>query len=62
MSSLLAVVPDANVLIALCVREADKVETAESATHETELVTFDKGFINQAAKNAARVKVNLLPV
>ena len=30
--------------------------------YDTEIVTFDKGFINQAAKNAATVKVNLLTV
>ena len=155
MSSLFAVVSDANVLIALCAREADKIQTAENAfkdyinqgyeffapsvlvaevifvlcnklmdgslsqaeyeksikafkyylgfislspngeaalldraveirdgygcsrssdglyialaeklnkTYDTEIVTFDKGFINQAAKNAATVKVNLLTV
>ena len=31
MISLFAVVPDANVLIALCAREADKIQTAENA-------------------------------
>lgn len=31
-----------------------------STTYDTEIVTFDKGFINQAAKNAPTVKVNLL--
>jgi len=31
-------------------------------THDTELLTFDKGFVNQAAKNAPTVKINLLPV
>ena len=30
--------------------------------YDTEIVTFDKGFINQAAKNAAAVKINLLTV
>jgi predicted nucleic acid-binding protein len=30
--------------------------------YDTEIVTFDKGFINQTAKNAPTVKVNLLPV
>ena len=29
-------------------------------TYDTEIATFDKGFINQAAKNAPTVKVNLL--
>jgi predicted nucleic acid-binding protein len=33
-----------------------------STTHDTEIVTFDKGFINQAAKNAPTVKVNLLVI
>ncbi len=33
-----------------------------SKTRPTELLTFDKGFINQAAKNAATVTVNLLPI
>ena len=153
MSSLFAVVPDANVLIALCAKETDKLQTAGTAfedytnqgceffapsvlvaevifilcqklaggvlsqleyekaidvfadylkgitltpngeasllkraveiregygcsrssdglyialaeelakTYDTEIVTFDKGFINQAAKNAPTVKVNLL--
>ena len=31
MSNLFAVVPDANVLIALCAREKDKLKTAETA-------------------------------
>lgn len=31
MSNLLAVVPDANVLIALCAKETDKLQTAETA-------------------------------
>lgn len=155
MSNLFAVVPDANVLIALCARENDKLRTAETALddytnqgyeffapsvlvaevifvlcqkladgsltklqyekaikafeyylnfislspngeasllkraveiregygcsrssdglylalaeelakiYDTEIVTFDKGFINQAAKNAPTVKVNLLNI
>ncbi len=155
MSNLFAVVPDANVLIALCAKEKDKLKTAENAfddytnqgyeffapgvlvaevifvlcnkfvdgsltsheyeksikafkyylgfialspngeaslldraveirkgygcsrssdglyialaeelakTYDTEIVTFDGGFINQAAKNAVTVKVNLLTV
>ncbi len=155
MSNLFAVVPDANVLIALCAKETDKLQTAETAfedytnqgyeffapsvlvaevifvlcqklaggllsqleydeaidifadylkgttltpngeasllkraveiregygcsrssdglyialaeelakTYNTEIVTFDKGFINQAGKNAATVKVNFLTV
>ncbi len=33
-----------------------------STNYDTEIVTFDKGFINQAAKNAPTVKVNLLTV
>lgn len=155
MSNLFAVVPDANVLIALCARENDKLQTAQTAvddytnqgyeffapsvlvaevifvlcqkladsaltqpeyekaikafeyylnfislspngeasllkraieiregygysrstdglyialaeelakTYDTEIVTFDKGFINQSVKNAPTVKVNLLTV
>ena len=155
MSNLLAVVPDANVLIGLCARETDKYQTAKTAfgdyikkgyeffapnvivgevvfvlcqkfadgsltqleyeaavnelknylgfieltpngetslikraveirdgygcsrssdafyialaeelakTYDTELLTFDKGFVNQAAKNAPTVKINLLPI
>ncbi len=155
MSNLFAVIPDANVLIALCAKETDKLQTAENAfdnytnqgynffapsvlvaevifilcqkltggllsqleydeaidvfadylkgitltpngeasllkraveirdgygcsrssdglyialaeelakTYDTEIVTFDRGFINQAAKNAVTVKVNLLTV
>lgn len=155
MSNLFAVIPDANVLIALCAKETDKLQTAETAleeytnqgyeffapsvlvaevifilcqklaggllsqleydeaidvfadylkgiiftpngeasllkraveiregygcsrssdglyialaeelakTYDTEIVTFDQGFINQAAKHAATVKVNLLTV
>lgn len=155
MNNLFAVVPDANVLIALCAKEADKLKTAETAfddytnkgyeffapnvlvtevifvlcqkladgsltrleyeealitfadylkgivltpngeaslidraveirdgygcsrssdafyialaeelakTYDTKLLTFDKGFVNQAAKNAPTVKINLLPI
>lgn len=153
MNNLFAVVPDANVLIALCARETDKLQTAENAfddyiakgyeffapsvlvaevifvlcqkladgsltqieyeksvktfkfylgfislspngeaalldraveirtgygcsrssdslyialaeelakTYDIEVATFDKGFINQSAKNAPTVKINLL--
>ena len=31
-------------------------------TYDTEIVTFDKGFVNQAVKNAPTVEVNLLTV
>ncbi len=31
-------------------------------TYDTEIVTFDKGFINQVAKNAPTVKVNFLTI
>ncbi len=31
-------------------------------TYDAEIVTFDKGFVNQAAKNAPTVKVNFLTV
>ena len=53
MNNLFAVVPDANVLIALCARENDKLQTAETA--------FDD-YTNQAAKNAPTVKVNFLKI
>jgi predicted nucleic acid-binding protein len=33
-----------------------------SKTYDTEIVTFDKGFINQAAKNAPTIKINLLTI
>jgi len=29
---------------------------------KVELLTFDKGFLNQSAKNAPTVTVNLLPI
>ena len=49
-----------------CSHSADCLYLAlaeELATNTpTELLTFDKGFINQAAKNAPTVTVNLLPV
>lgn len=49
-----------------CSRSSDSLYIAlaeELATsHNVELLTFDTGFINQAAKNAPAVKVNLLPV
>lgn len=31
-------------------------------TYNTEFLTFDKGVVNQAAKNAPTIKINLLPV
>lgn len=34
MSNLFAVVPDANVLIALCAKENDKLQTAENAFND----------------------------
>lgn len=49
-----------------CSRSSDSlyIALAEelSKSRPTELLTFDKGFINQAAKNAPGVIVNLLPV
>ncbi len=49
-----------------CSRSSDSlyIALAEelSKTRPTELLTFDKGFINQAAKNAATVTVNLLSI
>lgn len=48
-----------------CSRSADGfyIALAEELgkTGTTELLTFDKGMVNQAAKNAPTVKVNLLP-
>lgn len=49
-----------------CSRSSDAfyIALAEdlAKTHDTELLTFDKGFVNQAAKNAPTVKINLLPI
>ncbi len=49
-----------------CSRSSDGLYIALAeelaATYDTEIVTFDKGFINQAAKNAPTVKINLLPI
>lgn len=49
-----------------CSRSSDGLYLALAeelaATYDTEIVTFDKGFINQAAKNAPTVKVNLLKI
>ncbi len=49
-----------------CSRSSDSLYIAlaeELATlGDAEVLAFDKGFINQAAKNAPTVKVNLLPV
>lgn len=49
-----------------CSRSSDALYLALaeelSANYDTEVVTFDKGFINQAAKNSPTVKVNLLTV
>jgi predicted nucleic acid-binding protein len=49
-----------------CSRSADSIyialaeHLAKSCT--VEIVTFDSGLVNQAAKNASSVKVNVLPV
>lgn len=49
-----------------CSRSSDSLYLALAeeltANYDTEIVTFDKGFINQAAKNAPTVKVNLLTI
>ena len=47
-----------------CSRASDSLYIALAEeltkTRTTEILTFDKGFVNQAAKNAPTVKVNLL--
>lgn len=47
-----------------CSRSSDSLYIALAEdlgkTYDTELVTFDKGLINQAAKNAPSVKIDLL--
>ena len=49
-----------------CSRTSDSLYIALAEeltlTRPTELLTFDRGFVNQAAKNAALVKVNLLSI
>lgn len=49
-----------------CSRSSDSLYIAlaeELAIYgAVELLTFDKGFLNQSAKNAPTVKVNLLPI
>ncbi|MCA1622949.1 MAG: hypothetical protein LC768_12045 [Acidobacteria bacterium] len=49
-----------------CSRASDSLYIALAeeltATRPTELLTFDKGFINQAAKNAPTVRINLLTI
>jgi predicted nucleic acid-binding protein len=49
-----------------CSRSADSIYIALAEhlakTHTVEIVTFDGGLVNQAAKNAPSVKVNVLPV
>ena len=49
-----------------CSRASDSLYIALAEelmkTRPTELLTFDKGFVNQTAKNAPLVKVNLLSV
>jgi predicted nucleic acid-binding protein len=49
-----------------CSRSSDSlyIALAEDLTNTrtTELLTFDKGFVNQIAKNASTVKINLLPI
>ncbi len=47
-----------------CSRASDSLYISLSEeltkTRTTEILTFDKGFVNQAAKNAPTVQVNLL--
>lgn len=49
-----------------CSRSADSIYIALAehlaTSHTVEIVTFDGGLVNQAAKNAPTVKVNVLPV
>ncbi len=47
-----------------CSRSADSIYIAEhlAQSNTVEIVTFDGGLVNQAAKNAPTVKVNVLPV
>jgi predicted nucleic acid-binding protein len=49
-----------------CSRSADSIYIALAEnlakSHTVETVTFDGGLVNQAAKNAPTVKVNVLPV
>lgn len=49
-----------------CSRSSDSLYIALAEelalSGSVELLTFDKGFVNQVSKNAATVKVNLLPV
>lgn len=49
-----------------CSRSSDELYIAlaeeMSKNYDAELLTFDKGIVNQAAKNAPTVKVNLLPI
>ena len=49
-----------------CSRASDSLYIALAEeltkTRPTELLTFDKGFVNQAAKNAPTVQINLLTI
>ena len=49
-----------------CSRSADSIYIALAEhlakTRTVEIVTFDGGLVNQAAKNAPTVKINVLPV
>ncbi|HEV8158126.1 MAG TPA: hypothetical protein VGP58_03790 [Pyrinomonadaceae bacterium] len=49
-----------------CSRASDSlyIALAEDLTkkRQTEILTFDKGFVNQAAKNAPTVQINLLTI
>lgn len=49
-----------------CSRSADSIYIALAEhlakSHIVEIVTFDSGLVNQAAKNAPTVKINVLPV
>lgn len=49
-----------------CSRASDSLYIALAEgltkTRQTEILTFDKGFVNQAAKNAPTVQINLLTI
>ena len=49
-----------------CSRSSDSlfIALAEelTKTYTVEILTFDKGFVNQSAKNTQNIKINLLPV
>jgi predicted nucleic acid-binding protein len=49
-----------------CSRSSDSIYIALaeelSKTYASEILTFDKGFVNQVAKTTKNVKINLLPI